>query len=778
MTAHSTPPTHTPSPWPWLWIAAVALLAATGAQAVVHNVDFSPACKSAAPNCSLEPACCDTNPGACTPAELEQCCVNIETTVGGMVNDSVQGINTAGAVSWLFDIEPSGCSGAAPTFTCGGITIDASGDPVTIAGTSSGAGSFFFAVEGDDGVETCYEGFELLISDPFDLVFVLDRSGSMGGSTHILAPASSRWDALERAVNGFVDPHVVTSSCAESSGVGMTFFSTNVLPNVSFNAGLESATTPMLEDLIRQEMIDQRPPGGATGMGAGLQDGIGKLTTPDKKRVVMLFSDGQQNRDPRVNHLTGTDYTSGGAPAGTIAPGGSGDFRIVTVGIGNPAGDYQDALQNLATAHGGAYHVTATGEDISASLDTATADLLDGCSPQMVASYSGQLQGQVDLTPFDINRRVGRLSIKFSYSDDFEVPTLAKLIGGVRIEKDGTDVTGFFQPRIVGNFTNSFTLSTDFVLPDTSGSAGVLAPEGTYAVRMVQTMDRVLDYRAVVFADDQRLDMATAISPGAPKAGGSFEPSVDLSWFGGPLTGATAEALILQPGDDLGDLLANNPLQVDPVSGEDAGSPGEQKFLALLEDADFLAQMLPSEQQVALTDPDGDGTYSGSFSPGDISGVYQVIYRVSADDPASFGRLQRQARRSVWVRPNEIDRQASAMSASVSGNTIVWQIKPVTIDGRLWGPAQAGALSVDGAGVQVTDIVDDQFGGYTITLTGDPGSDVTVSILDEEIYSGDAGGFGPVSGGEDGGKLPGSLLWLIILIILVILVWILRKVFK
>ena len=159
-----------------------------------------------------------------------------------------------------------------------------------------------------------------------------------------------------------------------------------------------------------------------------------------------------------------------------------------------------------------------------------------------------------------------------------------------------------------------------------------------------------------------------------------------------------------------------------------------------------------------------------------MAGTYQVVYRVSVNNPAGFGSIQRLVMQTVYVRPSALDLGASVMSSSVNDNTIVWNFKPVRIDGRLWGPAQAGALAVHGAGVRVIDIADDQFGGYTITLEGDPDSDVKITLLGEKVYSGPASGFGADRFGSLNER-PRWQLWLLALLILVVLIWALKKLF-
>ncbi len=716
-----------------LGILPLLLLSATGAHGALQDIDMT----------------CLPAPGIHT----------IEAVVGTpLAGQNIGVLNAAANVFWDFLAAPPGCGAGPTSYTCSGVTITlppgspdnpvSNAQTVTVSGNPTAPGSFSFTLQvANDGAPgSCSREYHLVITTPFDLVMVLDRSGSMNSATHVLPPATNRWDALKRAVNHFT-PIVEASECASVSQFGLTLFSTAVIANNSFPAGL-TAIDGDLDTDVAAELTSQSP-GGLTALGAGLQNGIGKFTDPARKRVVMVFTDGEQNQSPLVDHLTGASYV----PGGPIAPGGAGAFRIVTVGIGNPMGDYQLALQNLAAAHDGTYHVTATGEDIAAALDTATQSLLDGCSAQMVTSASGTLSGPTTLAAFDLNRLVGRLIVKISWSRDFEVPDLARLLAGLRILKDGEDVTGFFEPVIVGNFTNTVILRAD--LPFVPESDPPIPAEGGYTVTMQPPAGLALGYRAVVFADDRRLGMAWRIDPAAPRVEQPFRPTMRLSWLGRPVTDADVEALILKPGDDLGDLLARDPSKVDPSTAPDAGSPGYQKFLERLEDPEFLGKLLPDEQRLTLSHR-GDGVYSAAFDPGDVSGVYQVIYRVSADDPA-IGKVERLAFQSAYVRFGAIDLAASGVTTTVTADgTVLLDFRPITVHRRFIGPAQASGIAVTGPGVVVRGITDHQDGRYTIALAADPGAEISVSVLGDEIYQGPASGFGV----KKCAKWPRCLRWL------------------
>jgi von Willebrand factor type A domain-containing protein len=707
---------------PGLWAAALSLLLASGAQAAQHFLDFNP-CKNSSPDCNAGDPC-----------------VEINATTGVMLNDTIEPTDHGGgAVTFSFDITPAGCAGAGQVFTCNGVTIDATSNPVTVSGNPTAGGAFSFALSANNGMTTCFEGFELIIKESFDVVFVLDRSGSMGGSSKVTPPATDRWDALKTGVNNFTP--MITSAAGAGSRFGLTLFASSVLTNNSFPGGLTAIGANLANDVNTE--LGSQSPSGATAMGPGLKNGMGKMTDAARPRVVVLFTDGEQNVPPEVN-LDGCTF-SDATTVNPTCPAGAGTVKIVTVGIGSPEGNYLTTLQQLAHQNRGKVIITGNGADFisppgdcmgdpTAAFGCAIAPALSGSSPQVVASASGTLAGTVTL-PFELDRSLEQLLIQISVNRKFERQQLLQILAGVRVTQNGSDVTSMFQPVIVGNFTNSMLLRGVF-----KGKS-----EGSYTVDMKAPagISPALEYRTTAFADDHRLDLDWRVNPTTPRAGEPFEPTVSLTWLSRPVTDAAVEAIILKPGDDLGDLLAKDPRTVRLQEGPEAGSPGLQKYLELLKDPNFLKSLLPVEQRLTLKHQ-GKGIYSAPYDPGDVSGVYQVLYEVKADDPA-FGTVQRQAAQSIYVRFGKIDLAASNVNTTVGNGTVTINFRPVTSTGRFVGPANASTISVTGD-VRVRQITDHQDGRYTILLDGKPETEVSIKMLGDEIYRGPVGKFGASTG--------------------------------
>ena len=652
-------------------------------------------------------------------------------------------------------------------------------------------------------------------ASPFDIAFVLDRSGSMGTPT---PDDITRWQALKNSVNGFIPFIESIAGTSTSNRFGLTLFASEVLSNEPFDNALTTINENTDVGSNVRTLLNDQEPSGTTAMGCGLKARIPsdmdvpeecgenainaeKMTDSERNRVVVLFSDGRQNREPRVN-LDGETY-SDGSNIHLIPPADEGSIKIVTVGIDVPSGDFLTTLQALATTeNGGTYISTADGcqfdpsdpdpesddpdlcaDDIEAAFDFAIAPALSNNSPQVVDAR----RGTVSVTPltlpaFELNQGLKQLMIKVSFNREFRRGQWEQqLLSGIRVIKDGTDITDdYFEPIFVDDPTRTVILKTNFkaigniVLESAESGSTTIPSAGSYAIQLTKptSIQEDLDYRVISYADDSRLGINWQVTPATPRVNQTLSPIVNLSWGGEPLTGATVEASVLGPNSDKGDLLARNPLKVDPSSAPDAGSPGYQKYLQLKQnDPEFLRQLAFNRNQLTLTDQ-GDGRYTGNINLGESSGIHQIAYRIHVEDPDSDSIIQRFALQSIYTRFGDIDIDASSVDTRVDGRTTIIDWRPITTDGLFIGPDQGSGFSVDGDDISLNNVTDNQDGSYRLVLTGNPNTPISFKVLDEEIYRGPAGQFG---------RSTQVRLWFIILLIvlvlllLIILLWWLRR---
>ena len=708
-------------------------------------------------------------------------------------NEQIAVLNASGNVFWDFNSTPVATTGGGSTFTHMGITVTlpagapasdvSSGLTVSVQGTPTTPGSFSFTltVTSLDGTLTQNREYEVIISQPLDLVLVFDRSGSMSANT---AANETRWAALKTAAVNFAN--LYQSLNRPSDRISITYFESDLLPASAccntFIPFAGNVATTINTDL------NANSPGGGTGMGAGLKNAQEKLSDAAKARSILLFTDGEQNINPKVN-ADGKGFTDGS----TVTSG----VKISTIGIGSPSPTYNTVLQNLAVNNRGSYNITENGSAFTFKGGLASGDLTSGFtnqfvamlaefSPQLVARSTtnvGQGPAPYSLGSFPLNKRVDKLLLEFSFDKFFEVGQLVQVLSRIIVQKDGASVMANVQPSWAGNYTNTILLKIDFKNPTPSGVPPI-SSEGTWTVQLADVaVMKITQCRLTALADDHRLNYKTSYGNNTPRVNNALNLSLDLDWLGYPDSSATVEAIVLRPGDDLGDLLAKNGLVVDVIAAQDSSSPGVQKFNQLWStDSTFRNALALSENVVALSNT-GGGHYEGAFNGLNVSGPYTLVYRISSDHPVA-GKYTRMAFENFYTSFNGVDLAASAVSTQMVNGQLVMQMRPKTPYGRFIGPAAGDAFTVSDPAVQISKIVDHQDGRYTITFAGDVDKPVTLSILDQEVYTGKLADIGKSDGGggiidkiEDWLKslgLPGWSLWLLLLLLL-LLFWLLFR---
>ena len=728
--------------------------------------------------------------------DFSQPCPNTEFALPAVAADAamtpvvINAVLPPGAVTMVIlsvDFPLLLCSPCASPQTFNGLTVTVAGNTVTLDGTPdiSLAGSeIIFTIQAQSN-SNCQRTYTMEVTSiPMDLVLVLDRSGSMGSNT---GAGVTRWDALSDAAVNFATMYQALGRDADR--LSITYFESDLSPTSACCSGL-IPFSPTIANTIDTD-LNANSPGGSTAMGLGLKNGESKLSDNTRARSILVFTDGMQNQAPRVNE-NGQGYDDGTSIDGGNAAGG---IKIATIGIGNPSADYNLTLQNLANKNRGSYNITddgaaftfksgnATG-DLSAGFTDQFVDLLSEFSPQIVDRNTVDVStgpGPHSLLDFTLNGRTSKLLLELVFDKKFETPQLAQLLGRIIIQKDGSPVTGNVFPSFAGNFTNTILLTIDFDSPIIGGAPiSTTDSQGNWTVQLGDVTDlKINSCKTTAIADDHLFNYRVSYD-GNPRVNVALKLSADLDFVGAPITDGTVEALMLRPGEDLGDLLAKHPLNVDPSSQPEAGSPGEQKFNELWEnDQAFRDALARSENSITLNHT-GNGHYEGIFNGVTVAGIYRLVYRLQATHPKT-GTYTRSKAENFYASFNDIDLKASAASSQIANGQLVMQIKPITPYGRLVGPAMGSAFTVDNAGVQILDVDDHQDGSYTLTFGGDISQPVTLGLLGQDVFTGKLGSIG---GDSIIGKiqdwfeaigLPPWSIWVFLLLILVVLWLIFRK---
>jgi len=180
---------------------------------------------------------------------------------------------------------------------------------------------------------------------PIDSVLVVDRSGSMDES----AGPRRKIDALRTAADLFVHLLRIGPDAASSDAVGIVKYNASSSVYLPFGT-MDAAHIAAAEGALDAASVTDTTrlgPDGHTGIGGGMQSGAALLVPPNdtRKHVMIVLTDGVEDRDPRVATVLG--------PVHTNDPG----LKIYSVGLGSDIAP--DILQQITNVTNGRFLATS-----------------------------------------------------------------------------------------------------------------------------------------------------------------------------------------------------------------------------------------------------------------------------------------------------------------------------------------------------------------------------------------------------------------------------------
>ncbi len=650
-------------------------------------------------------------------------CIDPETPV---ILNGYEGISfsyvfpTTGTVSSISSPLSEGLSSSSRLelfLDMGSVGIRAIGSDLPVKGSYP----FTLNVENSIGDVTDYQKYELIINrKPVDVVIVLDKSGSMGslsGSSSI-----SRWDALKSSVDLFMtdlEPLSITGD-----RIGLTFFDGAVVSPPGGPVAMIDMIGSKATIMSNLTGTGALSPGGLTAMGSGLQDAFGKLPSdPTRTRIIVVFTDGLQNVPPMVSVISNEVYIG----ASTIVPSIDTDpLKIYPIGIGTVT-SLPAILNEITTSDqgsGGMQIHTEDGSGTSMSGNYGSeflnmlAEILSGGSPQIIDTKAGIFDIKVDsaLTnivgyeskqSFIVNKGVSKLLFNV-------ISNALKGFSIVSVKKDGAEMFPDFGKLTNGNGFRTYVL--DFKDKKLLGKSS----SGTWTI---QARSALKDpYVMTLIADDHNINYRNSSGNNRLEVGKPIQLVSNLNYSGRAIKNATINAIILRPGDDLGNLLSTTPSNSNPPSSGEPSNPGVQKYDELIKNPDFLNKLLAKNQIINLVYNSADSSYSGQFLNTDVSGVYQVIFRITTPTDPNFGELVRYQKNSIYVYFPDIDVKNSAVDLTTNSNTTVINFRPIASNKKFIGPGWGSMIKFDSKTANVQNVVDNGDGSYSVTIQGNPES--------------------------------------------------------
>jgi len=644
-------------------------------------------------------------------------------------------------------------------------TAAAGGPSVAAVGTYT----FVLLVQNSNG-ESDEQQFRITVRQPVDIVLVLDKSGSMAWNSG--TTTTSRWNALRAAVSLFMDGlEKFDVGGTNGDKIGLTFFDgAAVPPPTGFPTPLIStngSTTPVNNNLTGGSAVT---PGGSTAFGAGLQTGLGNMpVAANRRRIIITYTDGEQNV-PNTTHVNVPGDNKVHLGAGVLT---NDQLKIYPIGIG-ASGALPAILNQIAqSVEGGGFPQISTEDGTSMSGNYGTqfinvlADVLRTGSPQIVDTRLGRfIPSGISVTgapgpfqteqSFTVNKGIDKLVFNV-------ISNVQEGLAITSVKKDGTE---FIQLGSMSSGIGFRSFELDFLKQGMS----TVKPQGTWTIK-AQAFGSD-QYEMILIVDDHKFKYELSTGNTRLKVGSPIPLTAKLKTSSLAVKDATVQAIILKPGDDLGDLLATTNAKIDTTAGPDPSNPGVQKYQDLLKDSSFLKKLLAKEQIINLSFNAGDSTYTGQFANPDVSGVYHVIFRIKSTGDTTLGTVERYQKSSVYVYFPDVDLAQSnvVLTTNASGQTIL-SFRPKASNGKFIGPGWASMIKLDSSAAQIQQIVDHGDGSYSITLTGDVNSNGVFSIGGETVYSGKISNIGKA--GDEFWKQ--WWFWALLILILIILFFIFRK---
>jgi hypothetical protein len=519
------------------------------------------------------------------------------------------------------------------------------------------------------------------------IALVLDISGSMG--EHAYNVTDTRWNVLSAAVLGFTQFFESFNPYGDSGC--LTYFTTDTIqPHSPILQGFipiyPESHTPASEkysELVKADMAPPRHPLYTTAMGKGLLDAKKKLSPGSDvlKKSVVLFTDGLQNVHPFVDPLDGNSVEGG---LFLNDPTTTDRIKYYTIGIQSD-GDVPIVLNKIATASDGiAKQTNNSTEYWSGWFQDIFVKILSGSSPQIVFREKGTFEGTEKSHQFVLNNNIKKLVVRLEFPSNSGL-TMTIIKDGINLTSSVLMLKGPFYQHI----SLTFPIKKD---------SGYLRSQGNWSIKI--TGDHNCDYNLVAMADDHHLDYVCKTDKPLYTVGDSLLLSVNMKYKGKPLADPAnnISALILKPGEDIGDLLARAEIPALRDTSVDASSAAQQKFLYLIQtDTAFANALIPTKQLIRLVQTDS-GMYKGIFSSTDFTGIYKVHFIMNGiiPDKGNFERLEVQ---DALFKFGLIDPAASAVSVAVDttqgGTTANVSVRPINKFGKYLGPGFDSRIKID-----------------------------------------------------------------------------------
>jgi len=557
---------------------------------------------------------------------------------------------------------------------------------------------------------------------PRQYALVLDLSGSMNAA---ISPGSTstRWQELRKAVEAFI---LTLADVASATGGTYTFKVIFFNGNTTHNrptSGTFDFSSPWTSNRINNDIFSGVTPSGLTPLGAGIREAVDNYLTPNAENTfIVLFTDGHQNQNPMYDDVSET------IPGTPVINFTSTDekIKIFAIGVG---GCDRPLLTKLANPDDWFMFAEAVNHaDINMFFTNSIRASQRNCSPRILDYRVNRIQDNVETSEkFIVNRLADKLIIRLVAGRGANIDKAS-----LRLFKDGVLLD--IYPKLEGDI-----ILYDLSLPIRTGPNTFQNEAGEYDFRFYGERGGIYEITALV--EDKYLSTdLTAANSQIIYAGDPIDVKVAVKVAGANIDTATVRAILLRPGEDLGDLAARANISAGSLSTSVSSDPveiGQAKIDSLLRTQAFADLVRNDTSGNVLTlNSIGNGEYTGTFTGNEMTGTYRVVALIDGQ-LTGLGAYQGWETKCVLVdfsRPEEIVLQEKIIDLGIKDGQHSYRVSimPVNKFGKRIGPGQTRRIGIQvsqGTAQRPQDQLD---GTYTSEITVPEGSNpvITITVTD------------------------------------------------
>ncbi|HEV2720083.1 MAG TPA: vWA domain-containing protein [Thermoanaerobaculia bacterium] len=551
----------------------------------------------------------------------------------------------------------------------------------------------------------------------FDVVLVLDKSGSMADNPPGAVAPPSKASILNAAVQGFVSQweqlDAPPGGGPEWSGdrLGVVFFDSSAVSQTLAGADppanffLQRGNATAWDAVINKVATLQ--PGNYTSIGGGINEAMKQWKSDPKNDLsLVVVTDGMQNTLPLIlptaSGFLGLDPVSG-LPQ---------ELRkrfipIQTIGFGQPDQIDEDLLRNIAYETSGVSYVSATATTMFDVFGQTLVALLKGNTASLTLRRIATITDKGPTQPRGVF--VDRSAQRIVFSLQWPPPFKNAL--SMEVFKPATSAPA--QPTSFKSMPQIDLRTFDRPAP------------GEWLVRIRRGIDQKVQpipYTLHVFVLERHLDYRLSFPKIHAVTGDKLTIRAVVAWDGKPMTGLPEGAIrvrVQRPSEALGTVLhETRDVSTTPAPGADAKTPAQQKIASI---KGLSERVAPKDVVTIALEEERNGLYSATFDQTAIPGAY-AFEAVLDWENEHTGHVHREERleQNVAVKTDP----AKTIVETRETKPGLWSVTVIPRDkfGNYLGPGYAHAVKarLRSAVGSISEVAEDprQTGDYTFLVRG------------------------------------------------------------